>query len=268
MNSVAVHALTDLYAGRMLVFVMVLTRISGLVMVAPAPWTVAPVTVRMALVTLLSFVATVSPIGYEAHLTDQPLTVALAIVSEACIGACMGMTVRLVIASAEIAADFISPQLGIGVAQLFDPHMHASETAIGSLFRNLAVLLTTLVGLHRQVLAALFGSFSVLPPGVVLNPGQAGGAVLALTTTSIEAGVRIALPTVAVLFMVQVALAFIARAAPALQIFSVGFAVTLGVGLLVIVLSLPDSVRILLTEMSHLDTRLSALLESLAEYPP
>ena len=43
---------------------------------------------------------------------------------------------------------------------------------------------------------------------------------------------------------------------------------TLGVGLLVIVLSLPDSVRILLTEMSHIDTRLSALLETLAEYPP
>ncbi|HTQ07622.1 MAG TPA: flagellar biosynthetic protein FliR [Polyangiaceae bacterium] len=268
MNTLAVNALTDVLAGRMLVFLCVLARISGVVIVAPAPWTVAPVTVRAALVVLLSFVATVSPIGYEAHLSDQPLTVALAIVSEAGIGACMGMTVRLIIASAEVAADFISPQLGIGVAQLFDPHMHASETAVGSIFRNLALLLTTLVGLHRQLLAALFGSFSVLPPGVVLNPGHAGGVVLALTTTSIEAGARIALPTVAVLFMVQVALAFIARAAPALQVFSVGFAVTLGVGLLVIVVSLPDSVRLVLTEMSHLDSRLSALVESLAEYPP
>lgn len=268
MNSLAVSALTDILAGRMLVFLCVLTRVSGLVVVAPGPWTVAPTTVRAALVTLLSFVATVSPIGYEAHLSDKPLTVALAIVSEACIGACMGMTVRLIIASAEIAADFVSPQLGIGVAQLFDPHMHASETAIGALFRNLAVLVMTLVGLHRQVLAALLGSFTVLPPGVILNPGHAAGAMLALTTTSIEAGVRIALPTVAVLFMVQVALAFIARAAPALQIFSVGFAVTLGVGLLVIVLSLPDSVRILMTEMSHIDTRLSSLLDSLVEYPP
>lgn len=268
MSPVAVHALTDLYAGRMLVFLCVLTRISGLVVVAPGPWTVAPMTVRAALVTLLSFVATVSPIGYEAHLSEQPLTVALALVSEAGIGACMGMTVRLIVASAEIAADFVSPQLGIGVAQLFDPHMHASETAIGSMFRNLAVLLTTLVGLHRQVLAALFGSFMVLPPGAVTNPGNAGGVVLALTTTSIEAGVRIALPTVAVLFMVQVALAFIARAAPALQIFSVGFAVTLGVGLLVLVISLPDSVRLLLAEMSHVDARLSSLLEALAEYPP
>lgn len=268
MNELAGHALTDLLAGRMLVFLCVLTRISGLVVVAPAPWTVAPVPVRAALVTLLSLVATVSPIGYEAHLSDKPLTVALAIVSEAGIGACMGMTVRLVIASAEIAADVISPQLGIGAAQLFDPHMHASETPIGAIFRHLAILLTTLVGLHRQVLAALFGSFTVLPPGVLLNPGRAGGAVLALTTMSIEAGVRIALPTVAVLFLVQVALAFIARSAPALQIFSIGFAVTLGVGLLVIVVSLPDSVRLLLTEMSHADSRLSALVGSLMEYPP
>jgi flagellar biosynthesis protein FliR len=260
--------LEALFEGRMLVFLCVLTRVSGLVVVAPAPWTVAPTQVRAALVTLLAFIATLSPIGHEAHLSDKPLTVALAILSEACVGVCMGMTVRLVVSAAEIAADFISPQLGIGVAQLFDPHVHASETAIGAMFRQLATLLTVVVGLHRQVLAALFGSFSVLPPGVIVNPGRAGGTILALTTQSIEAGVRIALPTVAVLFMVQIALAFIARAAPALQIFSVGFAVTLGVGLLVLVISLPDSVRLLLAEMSHVDSRVQALVVSLAEYPP
>jgi flagellar biosynthesis protein FliR len=108
----------------------------------------------------------------------------------------------------------------------------------------------------------------MLPPGELVNPGRVGGAILALTSQSVEAGVRIALPTVAVLFMVQIALAFIARAAPALQIFSVGFAVTLGVGMLVIVVSLPDTVRLLLAEASRVDMRLQALLTSLTEYQP
>jgi flagellar biosynthetic protein FliR len=130
------------------------------------------------------------------------------------------------------------------------------------------MLVTVLVGLHRQILAALFGSFQVLPPGELVNPARVSGAILALTTQSVEAGVRIALPTVAVLFMVQIALAFIARAAPALQIFSVGFCVTLGVGLVVLMVSLPDSVRVLLAEASRVDTRVQGILAGLTEYPP
>jgi flagellar biosynthetic protein FliR len=267
-SSNALAGLEASLAGRALVFLCVLARISGLVLVAPGPWTAAPVRVRAAVVILLAFVATISPLGHGAELSDRPLTTALAITSEFAIGACMGMTVRLVVATAEIAGEFIAPQLGIGVAALFDPHLSVSETPIGTMYRNLALLIGVLVGLHRQVIGALLGSFHVLPPGEIVDSGQAAGAILALTTQSIEAGIRIALPTVAVLFLVQVALAFVARSAPALQIFSVGFAVTLGVGLLVLVVSLPDSARLMLTEMSHVDGRLQALVVSLAEPPP
>jgi flagellar biosynthetic protein FliR len=263
-----VNALDQLLDGRVLVFLCILTRVSGLVITAPGPWTVAPVRARAALVSILALVATISPHGHAPELSDKPLLVALAVLSEACVGVCMGWTVRLMVATAEIAAELIAPQLGLGVAQLFDPHMHSSETAIGGMFRHLAMVLTVLVGLHRQLLAGLFGSFQVLPPGELVYPGRVGGAMLALTSQCVESGVRIALPTVAVLFMVQIALAFIARAAPALQIFSVGFAVTLGVGLLVLVVSLPDSVRLMLAEMSHLDIRLQALFESLMEPGP
>jgi flagellar biosynthetic protein FliR len=101
-----------------------------------------------------------------------------------------------------------------------------------------------------------------------VNPGRAAAGILALTAGCVEAGLRIALPTVAVLFMVQIALAFIARAAPALQIFAVGFAVTLGVGLIVVIVSLPDIARYILVEISHVDARVASLLGSLLEPPP
>ena len=254
---------------RVLVFLYALTRVSGLVIVAPAPWTMAPARVRGMLATILALLLCVSPLGAQhRELSQQPLAIALGIISEACIGFCMGFTVRLVVAVAEVGSEFVAPQIGLGVAQLFDPHMHTSETSIGAFYRHLAILLSVIVGLHRQVLAALFGSFTVLPAGELVDPGRAGGAILALTAQAIEAGVRLALPAVVVLFLVQVALAFIARAAPALQIFSVGFAVTLGVGMLVLVLSLPDTVRLLLAEMSHVDTRIQTLLLGFAEAAP
>lgn len=256
-----------LLADRALALVCAVARISGLIVVAPLPWTVAPLRVRAVLVMVLAFIATSAPLPLDPTLSERPLSVLLAMLSELGIGACLGMTVRLLVATAEVAGEFIAPQLGLGVAQLFDPHTRVSETAVAALLRQLGLLVMVIAGVHRQVLAAVIGSFNVLPPGELVNPGRAGPAMLVLTASSIETGVRIALPTVAVLFMVQIALAFIARAAPALQIFSVGFAVTLGVGVLVLLVSLPDAVRMLLAETSRLDTQIQALLQSLLETP-
>jgi flagellar biosynthesis protein FliR len=263
-----VNALEALVEGRILALVFALARISGLIIIAPLPWSVAPLRIRAVIAMLLAFVAATGPAALDSGFEPRPLLVALGVGSELAIGACMGMTIRLVIASAEIAADFAAPQLGLGIAALFDPHTRVSETPIGAFMRHFALLLAVIAGLHRQILAAWFQSFGIVRPGTLVSPSAAAEVMLGATVQSIEAGVRIAVPVVAVLFLVQVALAFVARAAPALQIFSVGFAVTLGVGLLVIVLCLPDTGRLLLAEMSRVETRVEVLLGSLLEAPP
>jgi flagellar biosynthesis protein FliR len=80
--------------------------------------------------------------------------------------------------------------------------------------------------------------------------------------------VRIAVPVVAVLFMVQLGLAFISRAAPAMQIFSVGFAVTLAVGLSVLITTIPDTARVILVEISHVSSRMQSVLDIVLGAPP
>jgi flagellar biosynthetic protein FliR len=262
-----VNAVEVLIEGRGAALLYACARVSGLVAVAPLPWAVAPIRIRALLVIVLGVAASVGPSELPVD-GLRPLAVALTMISELCIGACMGFVVRLVIASAEMAADIIGPQLGLGVAGLFDPHMHVSETAVGSAYRHMAVLLATLAGLHREALAVMLGSFQLLPAGVVLNPGRFGPVALALLTTSLEAGVRIAIPVVAVLFMVQIGLAFISRAAPAMQIFSVGFAVTLAVGLSVLISTVPDAARVILVEISHVVSRMQSVLDIALEAQP
>jgi flagellar biosynthesis protein FliR len=263
-----VNVVETLVEGRALALLFALSRVSGLIIVAPLPWNVAPLRVRAVIAMLLAFVAATGPSQPDPAFDPRPLLVALGVFSELAIGACMGGTIRLVVASAEIAADFAAPQLGLGIAALFDPHTRTSETPIGAFFRHFTMFLLLAAGVHRRILGAWFGSFELLRPGTLVNPSGAAEVMLGLTVQSIEAGVRIALPVVAVLFLVQVALAFVARSAPALQIFSVGFAVTLGVGMLVIVLCLPDTARLLLAEMSRIDTRVETLLAALVEAPP
>ena len=87
--------------------------------------------------------------------------------------------------------------------------------------------------------------------------------VLAMTSEALATGVRIAIPFIAILFMTQIALAFISRAAPAMQIFSIGFAVTMATGALVMVLVLPDLGYELLGEVSRSGGKIETLLAAL-----
>ncbi len=77
----------------------------------------------------------------------------------------------------------------------------------------------------------------------------------------------LALPVIAILFITQVALWFICRAAPAMQIFSVGFAATLTAGMLVVFLILPDFGHEFLAEASHVGTQIETLLVAFGGRP-
>jgi flagellar biosynthetic protein FliR len=240
-------------------FVLELTRVSAVLIVAPLSWSVAPVRVRMVLAIALTLAAHGVAMAPAEVAGSLGLVVAAALV-EFAIGAAIGLVVRLFIAVAEIAAEVIGPMMGLGVAHIFDPLSHSSQSGLQTLLRNFAILLALIVGLHRVVIGSLIVSFNVLPPGGFADAELAAPVLLALGSDTIAAGVRVAFPIAAVLMLSQVALAFVARAAPAIQIFSVGFAVTLIVGGLVLVLVVPDTARQLLVEASFVGRRIETAL--------
>lgn len=240
------------------------TRIAGGLAVAPLTWTIAPMRARAALVVLMTLTCHGQSLAPQAVVRSTEL-VALAVPGEFLVGVALGFVVRLVIATVEIAADIISPQMGLGVAHLFNPETKSTETPVGALLRYFGILIAVLSGLHRVLVGGLLASFRALPPGAVTDPSRATSALLAIASESLVAGVRVAMPMIAVLLLTQVALAFISRAAPAMQIFSVGFAVTLSVGMVVLGLSLPDFARTVQSEASHAESRIGAVLLSLEE---
>ena len=167
---------------------------------------------------------------------------------------------RLFVAIAEMAADHIAPMMGIGAAQLFDPQTKSMQNVMSTLFRNFAVLLGLVAGIHRVVLGGVLSSFKIVPVGSLSDPALETPVILAMTSEALASGVRVAIPIIAVLFMTQIALAFISRAAPAMQIFSIGFAVTMATGALVMILVLPDLGFELLAEVSRSGSKIETLL--------
>jgi len=239
-------------------FALETVRVAGVVIAAPLAWLSAPLRVRGALVLLVAFAAHAEGAG---TLSDRaPEQIAFSVGGEFMLGLGIGFVVRLFVAVAEMAAEYIAPMMGIGAAQLFDPQTKAMQNVLSSLLRNFAVLLGLLAGIHRVVLAGVLASFRAVPVGSLTNPALSTPVVLAMTSEALTSGVRIAIPFIAVLFMSQIALAFISRAAPAMQIFSVGFAVTMATGALVMVLVLPDLGYELLGEVSRSGAKIETLL--------
>lgn len=155
------------------------------------------------------------------------------------IGLLLGFTLRIAFAAIDVAGELIGMQMSLSFAVFYDPQ-YAGQTPVLAEFLG---LLTTLIFLamngHLLILSVLVESFKLLP--VTATPFSAGGfsALLAWSSTLFSAGLLLALPLIAALLIANLAMGVLARVAPQLNIFAVGFPVTLMAGFIVLMFSIP-----------------------------
>ncbi len=166
------------------------------------------------------------------------------ILNEVGIGLATGFVMRLVFATVQQAGEIIGLQMGLSFASFFD-RAAGGQTMVLSRFLNLiAVLLFLALDGHLLMLGALVDSFNSLPIGG--NPGgtplSAGGAMAVARAGGMvfASGLLLALPMIAALLILNLAMGILNRASPQLSIFAVGFPVTLSGGLLVLMLVMPQ----------------------------
>jgi len=216
-----------------------LSRILGLLAAAPLFGNAAvPITVKVSLGALLAMI--IAPTVPALPATD-PMSLAglLILTQEMLVGLAMGFTVRIVFSSIEMAGEISSLTMGLGFASFFDPQTKGRSSAISQFLVMLATLMFLTINGHLVLLAALAESFVSLP--ISASPISGGGfqQLAAWGGEIFRTGLQIALPVVAALLLTNVALGILTRAAPQLNIFGIGFPVTLGVGLLAISMVLP-----------------------------
>lgn len=238
----SVASVPELFRPEIGLAALELARISGVVAVSPIPWSNTPARVKVGLVLFLLLAVH----GHGAQPLGDVVSAGWAasnIATELIIGLSIGLVVRLSVAVAEIAGSAVAMPMGFSAAQAFDPTMGSMDNALTRMFRQLALLLALITGLHRAMLGCLLSSFRVVPVGSRAHVEASFPLLLELGGHVIGVGVQLALPLLSVLLMANVALAFVARAAPTMQIFNVGFAVLLATGAAVLVISLPDLSR-------------------------
>jgi len=169
----------------------------------------------------------------------------LIVAQQIVIGLAMGLAMRIIFSAVEMAGNLIGLQMGLGFATLFDPQNSAQTPVMGSFIGMLAILIFLSLDGHALMLETLAVSFRELP--ISAQPLAAGGFKLLLNWGGeiFLAGVLLSLPVIAALLVTNISLGIMTRAAPQLNIFSVGFPITLMAGFLILYLLLPYFIPLL-----------------------
>jgi len=196
-----------------------------------------PKLARIGLGMLITFVIfkTVKPI---APLPDLYELLA-AIMSQIMIGLVFGFVSFLVFMGIQLAGEILDIQIGFAVANVINPLNQTSVTVIGEFELTLASLIYLVTNSHHLLFQGISGSFNLLPPPYIgLDPSVAGNVTLFFTQACLII-FKVAAPAAIALFIVNVALGLMARVAPQMNVFVVGFPLQISVGLLMIAVSVP-----------------------------
>ncbi len=220
-------------------FMFPLARILGLLASAPV-FNNAAQPARIRLVTGLVITIALAPVLPPMPAIPPGSWIGLVVLAQqVMIGLLLGFTLRIAFVAVDIAGELIGLQMSLSFAVLYDPQ-NGGQTPVLSEFLGLfATLLFLALNGHLLTLSVLAESFRLLP--VSAQPFAAGGfaAFLAWSSTLFSAGVLLALPLIAALLIANLAMGVLARVAPQLNIFAVGFPVTLMTGFVVLMFSIP-----------------------------
>jgi len=216
--------LPQVEVGKFILFTLVLTRVSGLLMTAPIYGTPEiPLQVRALFAFALSVLVVPSQWGVTVPEPANLLQYMLLVGSELVIGLALGLGITILLSGIELAGHLIDQVSGMMIAEIFDPVQGNNTSIVSRLLFWVTLSIYVAIGGHRMVMAGLLDTFQSIPPGSATIPGSLAGTLVALVTQSFELGIRAAAPVIAAMLLANLVLGLIARAMPQLNLFVLGF---------------------------------------------
>jgi len=162
-----------------------------------------------------------------------------AVVQQVAVGLAIGFAVRVVFSAVELAGEVVGFQMGLNFASFFDPTIGAQSSAVARFFGQMTTLLFLALNGHLMVLFAIIRSFQSFPVDQNFLETLAHMKLHHLGSDLFASALWIALPMIGILMFANLALGIVSRVAPQMNVFAVGFPITLLVGLIGIAATLP-----------------------------
>ena len=256
-------AVLSLYGDQFLVFVLVLSRVSGLMIAAPiygsrsVPMQIRAL-VAVALSLLIAPVHWETPVEQPGHLFDLMIYVG----QELVLGLMIGLGVQILFMGLQVAGQVVTQMSALSLADVFDPSFDNSMSVFSQLFEVIALSVFLLIGGHRYVMSALLDMFRAMPPGDVSYAPDVAHVLVEILSQSFLLGVRAAAPAIVALLMAILVLGLISRTLPQLNVLAVGFSVNTMVLMATLALSIGPIVWIF---QDHLEPALHAINTAMTE---
>ncbi|REJ70284.1 MAG: type III secretion protein [Planctomycetota bacterium] len=217
-------ALLQLQLDKILIFTLVLTRMSGLVLSAPVFGTRdVPLNVRALFA--FAMAALVAPTQWHLPLEEPAGTLHFLIFvgAELLIGLTLGLGITILFSGLQVAGTMIGRVGGLALSNVFDPTLRGEVSLHSQLLNYVTLAVFVAIGGHRMLVAATLDTFSALPPGSGLIPVGLGEMATELVAQSFALGLRASAPIVTALLLSTLVLGIISRTLPQLNILAVGF---------------------------------------------
>lgn len=197
-----------------------------------------PVRVRIALAFFVALAAQPSLQGQPMVSINDPGAFG-AVLQQVGVGLAIGFAIRVVFAAVELAGEVVGFQMGLGFASFFDPSMGGQSSAVARFLGQMAMFMFVVMGGHVMVLMTVISSFTAFPVDQNFLDALRQMKIHDLGTDLFASGLWMALPMVGMLMFANLALGIVSRVAPQMNIYAIGFPVTLTVGLVGMAATLP-----------------------------
>lgn len=162
-----------------------------------------------------------------------------AVLQQVGVGLAIGFAIRVVFAAIELAGEVVGFQMGLGFASFFDPSMGGQSSAVARFFGQMATFMFVVMGGHVMVLMTVITSFTAFPVDQNFLQALKQMKIYDMGTDLFASGLWMSLPMVGMLMFANLALGIVSRVAPQMNIYAIGFPITLTVGLVGMAATLP-----------------------------
>jgi flagellar biosynthetic protein FliR len=244
-------------------FLFVLLRVGALIMFIPILGSSqVPSRIKIGLILFISIA--VFPVVRSTPMHDPKglFDLAVSLFSEITIGLAVAYSAKLLFAAVQIAGTIIDFQMGFGVVNVLDPQTE-TQVSITAQFHNiLAILMFLALDAHHIIIGAIVESFFLINPSQINFSTFTPEIILLLFKATFLTAIKIAAPIMAILFFISVGLGLVARTVPQMNVFIVGFPLQIGVGLLMVGMSMSFFSMIIQGEVEQLPERFLGIMQS------
>ncbi|HEX9744849.1 MAG TPA: flagellar biosynthetic protein FliR [bacterium] len=221
-------------------FLVVLVRMSAFFITAPVfGGTGVPTAGKIGLASIISMMLNVTHGPLPIDTPSSVLALLVLVAAEVAFGLTLGYAVSLVFAGVQLGGMLMGYQMGFAVANVLDPVSNNQVSIIGQFLFLFALLYFLAMDAHHVLIKGLSDSLILAPPGSFSVDQESVSWMVGIFTQMFWLGLKISMPVVGAIFLVDVALGIVAKTVPQMNVFIVGLPLKSLLGMLILALAYP-----------------------------